>query len=157
MINVTEAYKEAIKEDRIFDLQDKIILKDDTEIPLIMSDVLAYSINSATSSDSTFDVGSVVAAKLSLTIDNTDERFEDVDLTDARISTKIGLLVEDSFEYVTKGIFYINSAQDSGDTIVIEAYDKILFLDLPYAESTLAYPATIRKYSRKHVHIVELH
>ena len=75
MINVTEAYKEAIKEDRIFDLQDKIILKDDTEIPLIMSDVLAYSINSATSSDSTFDVGSVVAAKLSLTIDNTDERF----------------------------------------------------------------------------------
>ena len=33
MINVTEAYKEAIKEDRIFDLQDKIILKDDTEIP----------------------------------------------------------------------------------------------------------------------------
>ena len=145
MINVTEAYKEAIKEDRIFDLQDKIILKDDTEIPLIMSDVLAYSINSATSSDSTFDVGSVVAAKLSLTIDNTDERFEDVDLTDARISTKIGLLVEDSFEYVTKGIFYINSAQDSGDTIVIEAYDKILFLDLPYAESTLAYPATIRE------------
>lgn len=145
MINVTEAYKEAIKEDRIFDLQDKIILKDDTEIPLIMSDVLAYSINSATSSDSTFDVGSVVAAKLSLTIDNTDERFEDVDLTDARISTKIGLLVEDSFEYVTKGIFYINSAQDSGDTIVIEAYDKILFLDLPYAESTLAYPASIRE------------
>jgi hypothetical protein len=145
MINVTEAYKEAIKEDRIFDLQDKIILKDDTEIPLIMSDVLAYSINSATSSDSTFDVGSVVAAKLSLTIDNTDERFEDVDLTDARISTKIGLLVEDSFEYVTKGIFYINSAQDSGDTIVIEAYDKILFLDLPYIESTLAYPATIRE------------
>lgn len=145
MINVTEAYKEAIKEDRIFDLQDKIILKDDTEIPLIMSDVLAYSINSATSSDSTFDVGSVVAAKLSLTIDNTDERLEDVDLTDARISTKIGLLVEDSFEYVTKGIFYINSAQDSGDTIVIEAYDKILFLDLPYAESTLAYPATIRE------------
>ena len=106
MINVTEAYKEAIKEDRIFDLQDKIILKDDTEIPLIMSDVLAYSINSATSSDSTFDVGSVVAAKLSLTIDNTDERFEDVDLTDARISTKIGLLVEDSFEYVTKGILH---------------------------------------------------
>ena len=157
MINVTEAYKEAIKEDRIFDLQDKIILKDDTEIPLIMSDVLAYSINSATSSDSTFDVGSVVAAKLSLTIDNTDERFEDVDLTDARISTKIGLLVEDSFEYVTKGIFYINSAQDSGDTIVIEAYDKILFLDLPYAESTLAYPATIRKYFRERVHIVELH
>lgn len=145
MINVTEAYKEAIKEDRIFDLQDKIILKDDTEIPLIMSDVLAYSINSATSSDSTFDVGSVVAAKLSLTIDNTDERFEDVDLTDARISTQIGLLVGSTFEYVTKGIFYINSAQDSGDTIVIEAYDKILFLDLPYAESTLAYPATIRE------------
>lgn len=145
MINVTEAYKEAIKEDRIFDLQDKIILKDDTEIPLTMSEVLAYSINSATSSDSTFDVGSVVAAKLSLTIDNTDERFEDVDLTDARISTQIGLLVGSTFEYVTKGIFYINSAQDSGDTIVIEAYDKILFLDLPYAESTLAYPATIRE------------
>lgn len=145
MINVTEKYKECIKEDRIFDLQDKIILKDDTEIPLIMSDVLAYSINSATSSDSTFDVGSVVAAKLSLTIDNTDERFEDVDLTDARISTQIGLLVGSTFEYVTKGIFYINSAQDSGDTIVIEAYDKILFLDLPYAESTLAYPASIRE------------
>lgn len=145
MINVTEKYKECIKEERIFSLEDTIILKDDSQIPLTMSDVLAYSINSATSSDSTFDVGSVVAAKLSLTIDNTDERFEDVDLTDARISTKIGLLVEDSFEYVTKGIFYINSAQDSGDTIVIEAYDKILFLDLPYAESTLAYPATIRE------------
>ena len=130
MINVTEKYKECIKEERIFSLEDTIILKDDSQIPLTMSDVLAYSINSATSSDSTFDVGSVVAAKLSLTIDNTDERFEDVDLTDARISTKIGLLVEDSFEYVTKGIFYINSAQDSGDTIVIEAYDKILFLDL---------------------------
>lgn len=145
MINVTEKYKKAIKEDRIFSLEDTIILKDDSQIPLTMSDVLAYSINSATSSDSTFDVGSVVAAKLSLTIDNTDERFEGVDLTDARISTKIGLLVEDSFEYVTKGIFYINSAQDSGDTIVIEAYDKILFLDLPYAESTLAYPASIRE------------
>ena len=145
MINVTEKYKECIKEERIFSLEYTIILKDDSQIPLTMSDVLAYSINSATSSDSTFDVGSVVAAKLSLTIDNTDERFEDVDLTDARISTKIGLLVEDSFEYVTKGIFYINSAQDSGDTIVIEAYDKILFLDLPYAESTLAYPATIRE------------
>ncbi len=145
MINVTEKYKECIKEERIFSLEDTIILKDDSQIPLTMSDVLAYSINSATSSDSTFDVGNVVAAKLSLTIDNTDERFEDVDLTDARISTKIGLLVEDSFEYVTKGIFYINSAQDSGDTIVIEAYDKILFLDLPYAESTLAYPASIRE------------
>lgn len=145
MINVTEKYKECIKEERIFSLEDTIILKDDSQIPLTMSDVLAYSINSATSSDSTFDVGSVVAAKLSLTIDNTDERFEDVDLTDARISTKIGLLVEDSFEYVTKGIFYINSTQDSGDTIVIEAYDKILFLDLPYAESTLAYPASIRE------------
>ena len=105
MINVTEKYKECIKEERIFSLEDTIILKDDSQIPLTMSDVLAYSINSATSSDSTFDVGSVVAAKLSLTIDNTDERFEDVDLTDARISTKIGLLVEDSFEYVTKGIF----------------------------------------------------
>ena len=145
MINVTEKYKECIKEERIFSLEDTIILKDDSQIPLTMSDVLAYSINSATSSDSTFDVGSVVAAKLSLTIDNTDERFDDVDLSDARIATKIGLLVEDKFEYVTKGIFYINSAQDSGDTIVIEAYDKILFLDLPYAESTLAYPASIRE------------
>nr|DAS56762.1 MAG TPA: hypothetical protein [Caudoviricetes sp.] len=33
MINVTENYKKSIKEDRIFSLEDTIILKDDSQIP----------------------------------------------------------------------------------------------------------------------------
>ena len=133
MISVTDEFKEAVRENRIYDIQDKIVLKDGTIIQLTLDNVLSYSISTATSGDSSFDIGSTVMGMLSVDLDNTSLIISDESKLDgATILTKIGLDVNGTFEYITRGTFIINSAKLVGDIISIEAYDSFIYAEVPF-------------------------
>ena len=146
MINTSNAYREAILDERNFLILDTITLLDGTVRQLSVEDVLEYSVSDATSSDNSFDIGAAVAKKHTLTLDNTSRFYDHLKLGGATIDAKIGLLLEDdSVEVIRKGIFFVTKAYKSGKTIKIESYDGLIAFNRPYSESQLAYPATLQQ------------
>lgn len=146
MIHTSSAYKKAIISNREFCIEDKIIFADGTQLPLTMNDFMAYSIDEATSSAGKFEVGTAVIKEYTATLNNLDGKFDKYDFEGANIVAVVGLRLEDgTWEKLNKGTYRVVSAKTSEITINIKAYDSMLFFDVPYSTSTLAYPATINQ------------
>ena len=148
MKNVSTAFKNELNNDnRRYVRTARITLADKTEVMLSNSDFWqnGLKISSASSGSNSFDIGAVVIGQLTLNINNIDERFSDYDFTDAVIdNVKIGLELPDgTVEYLTYGIFTVDSTNYNGSIISLTAYNNIYKFDKPYSESTLVYPATL--------------
>lgn len=146
MINASSELKKALKNTREFRIQDKITLKNGAVIPLSLQNLRKYQINEATSASGKFEIGAAVIKKYSATLDNMDGQYDSYDFEDADIQSIIGLKLSDgTYEDIKKGTYWIYKATFGDSTLQIEAYDEMLFFSKPYSDSTLTYPATIRK------------
>lgn len=144
MIKTTAAYKEAIKENRIFHHEVNINFADQTSIPVGDVDLFAFQLLDATSNTGSFDIGSAIAQQLLLKLNNVDGKFDNHDFSDAVITAKIGLeLSDNSIEWLNKGIFKAEPGTVSGDTISVNAFDNMVKFDADYSQSKLVYPATL--------------
>ena len=94
-------------------------------------------IDTATSSSSSFDIGSVIIGKLTLVINNISEEYSDYDFTDCVASNvKVGITLPDgTIESLSYGKFYLNEAKYNGSIITLEFYDSLYKFDKNYSDS----------------------
>ena len=146
MINTSIAYKRAVNGSRIFRVKDTITFPVRDSLQLSMSDFMSYSINDATSSSGKFDIGAAVMKEYTAVLNNESGKFDGYVFEGADLRAIVGLQIEENtWEDLSKGSFRVVSAKKDELTITIKAYDYMLFLDRPYSESTLEYPATINQ------------
>ena len=146
MINVSQAYREAVRENREFCIADEVTFPDGSELTFSTDDLMAYSINEATSESGKFQIGAAVIKEYSATLDNSEGKFDRYQFDGTDIQAKIGLkLADGSWEYLDKGTYRIVQAKQVDLTISIKAYDNMLYFDRPYSESSLTYPASINQ------------
>lgn len=148
MVNVSDAFKAALKDDnRNFSGSCTITLTSGESIPVDNSQLWdnGFVIDDATSNAGGFDVGSAIAQKFTLRLNNMYDDFSDYDFTGAEISdVKVSLLLESGkTESVPKGIYTVNETSYDGDIITLECLDNMHKFDVGYSISNLAYPATL--------------
>lgn len=110
-----------------------------------MMDLREYKINEATSASGKFEIGAAVIKEYKITLDNSEEQYDDCDFEGANIQAVIGLkLADGTWEDLKKGQYRVYTAIFGETTLQITAYDEMIYFDRPYSECTLSYPATIR-------------
>lgn len=145
MINTSIAFRKALSGNREVRIKDTITLKNKKEIPVPMMDLREYKINEATSSSGKFEIGAAVIKEYKITLDNSEEQYDDCDFEGANIQVVIGLkLADGTWEDLKKGQYRVYTAIFGETTLQITAYDEMIYFDRPYSECTLSYPATIR-------------
>ena len=145
MINTSIAFRRALSENREFRIKDTITLKNKKEIPIPMMDLREYKINEATSASGKFEIGAAVIKEYKVTLDNSEEQYDDCDFEGANIQAVIGLkLADGTWEDLKKGLYRVYTATFGETTLQITAYDEMIYFDRPYSECTLSYPATVR-------------
>ena len=145
MINTSIAFRRALSGNREFGIKDTITLKNKKEIPIPMMDLREYKINEATSASGKFEIGAAVIKEYKITLDNSEEQYDDCDFEGANIQAVIGLKLSDgTWEDLKKGLYRVYTATFGETTLQITAYDEMIYFDKSYSECTLSYPATIR-------------
>lgn len=144
MIKTTTEYKKAIQKNRIFHHKAEITFLDGESVSVEDNDLFSFQISDCTSSTSSFDLGTAMSQQLILKLNNIDGRFDGHDLNGAAITAKVGLELSDgSVEWLNKGTYIAEPGEDSGSTISVKAFDKMINFDRSYTVSKLTYPATL--------------
>lgn len=143
MIKTTDAYKEAIKKNRILHHKINIAFPDGSTATAEDAELRSFQIKDNTSNQSSFDIGGAFAKQLTIKLDNMDGKFADKNFDNAKITAKTGLEISGKTEWLDKGIYYSETGIDTGNVITINAYDKMINFDQPYSLSKLQYPATL--------------
>lgn len=145
MIPTTNAYKEAIKDNRILHNQVKITFSDGNTKTVGDAGLFQFSITDEVSNTGNFDIGSAIAKQLVIRIDNTDGSLTKKSFSGAELRPRSGLEINGETEWLDKGIFYAEPGKDTGDIITVSAFDKMIWFDKSYTKSKLKYPATLRE------------
>ena len=143
MIKTTDAYKEAIKKNRILHHKADIVFPDGSTVTAEDTELRTFQIKDNTSNQNSFDTGGAFAKQLTIKLDNMDGKFADKNFDNAKITAKTGLEISGKTEWLDKGIYYSETGIDTGNVITINAYDKMINFDRPYSLSKLQYPATL--------------
>lgn len=145
MIPTTNAYKEAIKDNRILHNQVKILFSDGSTKTVEDAGLFQFSITDEVSNSGSFDIGSAIAKQLVIRIDNTDGSLTKKSFSGAELRPRSGLEINGKTEWLDKGIFHAEPGRDTGDIITVSAFDEMISFDQPYTKSKLEYPATLRE------------
>lgn len=143
MIKTTDAYKEAIKKNRILHHKADIVFPDGSTATVEDTELRTFQIKDNTSNQNSFDIGGAFAKQLTIKLDNMDGKFADKNFDNAKITAKTGLEISGKTEWLDKGIYYSETGIDTGNVITINAYDKMINFDRPYSLSKLQYPTTL--------------
>lgn len=90
----------------------------------------SLTIDSKTSSDSSFELGSVYAAQCEFSFRTNADRYK-------LYNMKVSPVVSGGGETLKKGVYYIADAQRTNDYVKIKAYDGMILLDKEIEEDTL--------------------
>ncbi len=101
-----------------------------------------FSVEDATSEDSTFTIGGLVASKLTIKLNNIYDDYSEYDFTDAKATAYIGKQLDSGLEKLKIGEFTVNETDYNGSIITLECLDNVNQFNKAY-DSTLSYPATI--------------
>jgi hypothetical protein len=104
------------------------------------------TIDEATSSDSSFDIGSAVIGSLQIVIDNITGNFSQYDFFDASLVLWLGVDGDvdsgDNQRYYRKGFYVVDKPSYNGSLITLECLDNMTWFDAPFEEVTgITYPA----------------
>ena len=117
---------------------------DETEYELGPSDIVGGSLSVRSSCfDDGIELGAILAGDCSLTLDNADGRWNDVQLDGAILKPYSGVVLPDSsIEEVLLGTFIIDEPGWPYSQLSIQASDRLILLDEPFSNVTMAFPAT---------------
>lgn len=127
MYQVSDSYKQNIlQNDRNFESEiaigDKVITNEQ---------LISLNINNTIQQDDTFSIGNAIASTLNLTFLTNDIVISDMD----KIDVKIGLLVNEQYEYIPMGVFNIDKIEETDTLTTIIAYDNMIKFDIDYIEN----------------------
>lgn len=143
-INVSNEYKEYIKNQRKFHGKAQITLANGTILNLSDEDFMSggIAIEDSTSSTSSFDIGSVIINQLTLKLNNTEDKFSLYDFNGASILPYVGLELSNTTEWLRKGAFEVYEPNSNNGIINIIAFDNTRKLDKPFSLCTISFPCT---------------
>ena len=149
MINISNAFKNELYNGNVSFLgYADITLSDDTVLYLTNENFWngGVSIEDAVSNDNTFEIGSTIINKCTLTINNIYDDFSDYDFSNAKVIVYIGLELPDgTIEKIRKGTYTVDETQYDGSIISLSCLDNMSKFDKTYTESSLQYPATLNQ------------
>ena len=139
MRSTSSTYKQIIAsgETRNWKVNINMTLADDTQLTLTEENIMqgSFKIMTASSSDSTFDLGSAIIGKCSFTLDNWNDNFTQYDFFDATAVVWVKLVGD--VEYHRIGFFTVDEPTYAGSLVQIEMLDNMWKLDRPFSEITL--------------------
>lgn len=148
MRNLSSAWKEKVRNgmDVNYLKYADITLKDGTVLNLTNKDFWenGMEFEDSVSSDESFDIGSTIINKLTLTINNFDGQYSEYDFEDASVICYVGLETE-SQKIEKKRICtmtVVEQPEDETVTIGLVCEDNMRKFDKDYSLSKLKYPAT---------------
>ena len=134
MQSISTGFSKALLENSTLLVKASLKLADGTTKELTGDDITALSYEQATSSDQSFDVGSAIIGKCSVTLNNHDRRFDDYDFTGAKITPYVGKTLGDSTtEWLRKGTYAVDQPDSYGGTIKLSCLDYLTKLEKPYS------------------------
>lgn len=147
MINTSNEYKESILRNRTFDVNIRITFRDGSVCILDKKDIKAEGIRieDAVSNQGSFDIGSAIINQCTIVLNNMDEKYSQYDFDGAILDVGIGLVLSQGTEFLKKGKYILEPGKYTGVTITLKGLDYMSKFDREYSESTLEYPATMRR------------
>ena len=144
MINTSDAYKKAIKKNRILYHNVEISFADGSTESADNLELFAFQIADGTSNTGSFDIGAAIAKQLTIKLNNVDGKFDKYDFREAVIAARVGLELPDGkLEWLDKGTYIAEPGIITDNTITVNAFDYMIRFDKEYSASKLEYPATL--------------
>lgn len=143
MINVSNDFKEAMKERRDFTSYAEITFRNGEKLTLDSSK-FTTSNNSITDGAgvSSFPLGLAIQKNLKIEILNDEEQYRDYDFVGAKIRSYLDFKLDDGrTERIEKGTYTVVTPETYGETIIITAYDDMYKADKDYT-TKLTFPQT---------------
>lgn len=141
MQTYTQKYKEIVEgSDRKFYFLANAVLQDGTKLTLTDEDLTlnGLSIDTATSDQSDFTIGSAVIGSATLNISNANGKFEPYDFGGAVLTIYVGLLTKlhldgtKDIEYIKKGVFNVDSVTKTNEFLTLECLDNLCKADVDF-------------------------
>lgn len=124
---------------------DETITLTEQDIPLNGLSVNRYCV-----SGDKIEIGSAVAAELTLTLDNSDGKFDDVTFEGAELYVRVGVKKWDAkrwekaqLHYIPFGYFTVDEAPRKLSTINLTALDRMVMFDKAVDKNKIAFPLTV--------------
>ena len=148
MINVSDAFKNELNNDnRLYLAYATITLTDGTRLSVTNEHIWAngVKIEESVSDSSSFSIGSAIASKLTLTLNNVYGDFTDYVFDDALVNIQIGLqLPNGTIEKVNRGNYVVTEAVGQNTSLVtLECLDYMYKFNKPYSEVQTIYPSSM--------------
>ena len=145
MVTLTQAFSDAQNaQDRVYKEKAVVKLSDNTTITLTNEDFWSngFKIEDAVSNHDSFDIGAVVMNQITLTINNIDGRFDDVDFLGANITAYVGIYgINDEIIYGKYDV--MESPRYSDGIITLIGYDYVHKLAKVY-DGSETFPESMR-------------
>ncbi len=136
MLDGSAKLKKNINDGKPFYGEADVVISDGTQIHFGANDFLmsnGFSISSAVSSTSSFDIGSVIIGQLKMQLQNFDGRYNQYSFDTARVVGRVcSTLEDDTVEKIQKGIYTVVEQNFNNGIVVLTAYDSLYKLDTPY-------------------------
>lgn len=146
MIPFSPKYKEKLSKDqRDYRLSVKITPVNGTQFELTNEHLWAntFKIEDATSQGGKLTIGAAVTSKFSVTINNINGEYDDIDFYNAVVVPSIGLNTGDGVEAFVLGYFRVNDPKYNGSTISITCLDRLADFDVSCETMNWPSPATL--------------
>jgi len=147
MRTASSAFKEKVKSSsRNFINTAVITLASQEELTIVNANILfdGFEVEDSVGSDNTFDaLGSTIINKCTIILYNGDESYSAYDFDDAHVVVSTGLEIDGTTEPIQLGVYTVEEANYTTNSIVLSMLDNMSKFDRPYSESQLAYPATL--------------
>jgi len=147
MRTASSAFKEKVKSSsRNFINTAVITLASQEELTIVNANILfdGFEVEDSVGSDNTFDaLGSTIINKCTIILYNGDESYSAYDFDDAHVVVSTGLEIDNTTEPLQLGVYTVEEANYTTNSIVLSMLDNMSKFDRPYNESQLVYPATL--------------
>ena len=153
MRSTTSTFKQimASKTARKYLVNIYLTLADYTQLTLTEQDIWSdsFSISTASSGTSSFDIGTAVIGKCTFTINNIEGDFDNYDFFNATATVWVGLEGDVNGNpatqtYYRMGFYTVDEPQKANGLISLELLDNMWKFDVPFSGVTLNYPVTAR-------------
>lgn len=108
------------------------------------------SVNRYCTSGDKIEIGSVIASELTLTLDNTDGRYDNIAFEGAELFVQVGVKKWDAkawenanYYYIPFGYFTVDETPRKLQSITLTALDRMVHFDKPVDKSLLSFPMTV--------------
>lgn len=145
MINTTTEFQQAHLENSACITKASILLKDGTLFEIGSSQISqgATKIDDGVTGSNKFEIGSAIANKLTLSLNNRYDEFSDYDFTDAVVTAWVGKQLSDRIEWLKKGVYNTDDPTATPAILSLECLDNMSKFDQVY-DGGIGFPATLQ-------------